>query len=234
MNNYYVYIYWRLDTNEPFYVGMGHGSRWKTLNRRNNFHFTNIINKVPIAVEIIKDNLPKEQAIGIECWLINELVFEYGFSIDIPNNRSSMSNYNLCNMTWGGEGTSGMNPYENKTEEEMDIISEKKRISKLGESNPMYGKSPRDFMTEDAWNEKLKKVSGKNNYKAKCIICLTTKEIFLCMSDACTKYSINSGHLSYCCKGKRKSCGKLPNGTKLVWKYLIWNHNKRYRINSNI
>lgn len=24
-NKYYVYIYYRLDTNEPFYVGKGHG-----------------------------------------------------------------------------------------------------------------------------------------------------------------------------------------------------------------
>ena len=24
--------------------------------------------------------------------------------------------------------------------------------------------------------------------------------------------------------------GRLSNGTKLVWRYLIWKHNKRYRI----
>ena len=26
-NEYYVYIYWRLDTNEPFYVGKGKNNR---------------------------------------------------------------------------------------------------------------------------------------------------------------------------------------------------------------
>ena len=176
MDNYYIYIYWRLDTNEPFYIGMGHGDRWKTLNRKNNFHFKNIINKYPIVVEIIKDNLTQEQVLDIECWLINELVFEYGFSIYIPNNGSSDTSCNLANQTWGGEGT-----------------------------------------------------SEKNNYKARSIICLTTKEIFEAMSYVYKKYNIKSSHLSRSCQGKRKSCGKYK-GQKLVWRHLVWKHNKTYRI----
>ncbi len=72
-NDYYVYIYWRLDTNEPFYIGKGKGDRWKKLNTRNK-HFKRVINKYPIAVEIIKDNLTNEQACGIEVYLINKLV----------------------------------------------------------------------------------------------------------------------------------------------------------------
>lgn len=231
MNNYYVYIYWRLDTNEPFYVGMGHSNRWKTLNRKNNPHFMNIIKNQIVVVEIVKDNLTQEQALGIECWIINELVFEYGYSIDIPKNRSSDTSCNLANMTWGGDGTSGMNPYENKTEEEMAIIGEKKRKYKLGDKNPMWNKSPRDFMSEENWKRKIEKVSGENNYKARSIICLTTKEIFKAMSIACKKYNINSSHLSHCCQGKRKSCGKYK-GQKLVWRYLVWNHNKIYRFSN--
>ena len=34
-NNYYVYEWIRLDTNEPFYVGKGKGIRWKSFDRRN-------------------------------------------------------------------------------------------------------------------------------------------------------------------------------------------------------
>ena len=150
MNNYYVYIYWRLDINEPFYVGMGHNNRWKDLyeNRRNE-HFIRIINKYPIAVEIIKDNLTEEQAHDIECWLINELVFEYGYSINIFNNRSIEKSKHLVNCTWGGEGTSGRklsnesiekirqaNLGKHHTEETKRKISEAKK----GENNPNYGK----------------------------------------------------------------------------------------------
>ena len=99
MNEYYVYIYWRLDVNEPFYIGKGKSDRWKEIWDRNN-HFKNILNKINVAVEIFMDNLTEEQSLGIECWLINEFVFEYGFSIDIPNNRGYNNYCNLVNQTW--------------------------------------------------------------------------------------------------------------------------------------
>ena len=40
----------------------------------------------------------------------------------------------------------------------------------------------------------------------------------------------NRGNISNCCRGKYNYCGKLPDGTKLVWRYLVWNHNKKFRI----
>ena len=36
MDNYYVYEWIRLDSNEPFYVGKGAGNRWKHLTRDGN------------------------------------------------------------------------------------------------------------------------------------------------------------------------------------------------------
>ena len=106
--DFYVYVYYRLDTNEPFYVGKGRKHRWKALNKRSS-HFKRILNKYDVVCEILYDNLTEEQAHGIECYLIHELVFEYGFSIDIKNNRSSDGDwFHLVNATWGGEGTSGL------------------------------------------------------------------------------------------------------------------------------
>lgn len=251
MNDYYVYIYWRLDTNEPFYVGKGKDKRWKDLRKRCK-HFNNIINKYPITVEIVKDNLTEDEALGIECWLINELVFECGFSIDIKGANSNDHYCHLVNQTWGGEGTSGMNPFENKTEEEIQEwrrkvnenngrgmygrhhteesrrkISEnrkekcknpefKKMLSKLnfGENNPMYGRS------------------GKDSPNAKSVICLTTKRIFFTAKEGAECYNCQSSHIGKCCRGEKyyKSVGKLEDGTRLVWRFLVWNHNKKYRI----
>lgn len=64
----------------------------------------------------------------------------------------------------------------------------------------------------------------------KPIICLTTKRIFEGIIDAKEYYQMKNDNISACCTGKRKSVGKLPNGTKLVWRYLVWNHGRTYRI----
>ena len=171
MNNYYVYIYWRLDINEPFYVGKGKGKRWKRLDKgaRKNKHFRNIINKIPIAVEIIKDNLTEEQAHGIEIWLINELVFEYGFSIDIEGNRSNDHYCHLTNKVWGGEGCSGYKHSEEWKIENSKRLKGVKRSDetkkKISEANK--GKNPRDYWIEgslESASEKMsERMSGKNN-----------------------------------------------------------------------
>lgn len=245
MNNYYVYLYWRLDTNEPFYVGMGHGGRWRNLSKRNN-HFKNTMNKCNITVEIIKDNLTEEQAHGIEIWLINELVFEYGFSIDIPNNRSREKGFHLVNMTWGGEGTSGYNQWENLTDNERNEYRNKiskTRIEKgvaKGEKNPFYGRNFKESMSEETyelWVEKHKiKNSGKNNpmygkhgkdnKNSKSVMCLTTEKVFYSTVEAGKYYKCDPSGIAKCCRRDKnkqgytiKTVGKY-NGTPLKWMYL--------------
>lgn len=70
---------------------------------------------------------------------------------------------------------------------------------------------------------------GKNNPVAKSVICLTTKRIFYTIKEGATCYEISrSSNIISCCKGKRKSAGKYQ-GKKLVWRYLVWNHNKKFR-----
>ena len=279
-NDYYVYIYYRLDTNEPFYIGKGCKNRWKDFRKRSK-HFNNIIKKFPFAVVIEKDNLTENEAFYWEEEIIRQLVFEYGFSIEILNNNSKDHYCHLVNQTWGGEGTSGINPYENKTEEERDewckkisdanrncSIETRKRKSlshmgknygRIGEKHHWYGKhhseetkrkiseanKGRNFseehkkkigtmrkgkkFTKETKNKMSKQRKGKNNGNAKSIICLTTKRIFFTIEDGAKFYNCHGSSIGQCCKGKLKSCGKL-NGTKLVWRYLVWKHNKKYRI----
>ena len=222
MNDYYVYIYWRLDTNEPFYVGKGKGYRITQMHNRNK-HFKNILNNIPVAVEKFKDNLTNEEANGIECWLINELVFEYGFSIDIKNNYSVDHYCHLVNMTWGGEGTSGHNYRDGMSKEALEDYDKKhseycKKKFSVKENNPMFGKH------------------GKDNKNSKSVICLTTKKIFYSTKEAGEYYNCESSGISKCCRKDKnkqgytiKSVGKYK-GQKLVWIYLVWNHDKKFRI----
>ena len=42
---------------------------------------------------------------------------------------------------------------------------------------------------------------------SKKVICITTGEIFNSMREACRKYDINTGRMTECCQGKRKTAG---------------------------
>lgn len=303
-NDYYVYEWIRLDTNEPFYVGMGHGKRCYQLTRGSNHHFNNIVKSIPVAVNILHDNLDRQTAFDLEVWYIREY-------------RDIIGYESICNINDGGEGNTlcgelnpmyGKNPREGKTEEELkewnrknseshkglqvgekngmygkgylvsgenhymygkhhsEETKKKIRIANLGKhltdetkqkisennawkgkkrpehsermkgkNNPMYEKNPWDYMSEETKKEKSKKMSermsGKNNPRTKAVICLTTKRIFLTVKEGAKYYKIKGdANISKCCKGELKSAGKLPNGTKLVWRYLVWNHNRKYYI----
>lgn len=106
-NEFYVYEYIRLDTNEPFYIGKGIKGRWKDFNKRNK-HFLNIVNKVPTAVVILHDCLDEETAFEYECWYIWQI--------------RDIKGFNLVNIDDGGKGG---NTFLNKTECELEIIGNK-------------------------------------------------------------------------------------------------------------
>ena len=95
---YYVYGYIRLDTNSYFYIGKGTGIRYKRIDLRSN-HFKNIINKVDCVVEIIKDNLTEKEALELECELIQQLVFEEGYTMEFDDYKDKNKTYtDICQI----------------------------------------------------------------------------------------------------------------------------------------
>jgi hypothetical protein len=115
MNNFYVYEYVRLDTNEPFYIGKGKDNRWKSMKYRSP-HFKNICKSVPVAVVILHDNLNEQTAFEYECWYIWKL--------------RDVEGYSLVNIDDGGSGRSG---YKHK-DSTKELISNK-LTGKVGENN---------------------------------------------------------------------------------------------------
>lgn len=226
---------------------------------------------------IIAKGLSKEEAEWLEIELIkkwNSSSREYGY-----------------NITLGGEGSSGINPYKNKTNEEMDIIKKKMKENHWdcsGENNPnakavicittnkkfftitegaryynvsesvicssckgiikhngkeypvkcggmLEDGTPLVWMyledyknaTDKEIQERIKKSyesknmpKGENSPNAKSIICLTTEKFFHTVTEGAKYYKCNVHSLINCCKGRQKTAGKLPDGTKLVWKYV--------------
>lgn len=56
--------------------------------------------------------------------------------------------------------------------------------------------------------------------RMKRVICLDTNLIFDSIKDAAKRYDIKyPSHIGSCCKGKRQTCGQLPDGTRLRWMY---------------
>ena len=299
---FYVYLHIRLDNMTPFYVGKGKRDRAYNLDR-GNFHNC-IRDEYGCKVVIIKDKLTESQAFRLEKRMIEYYVLTLGYGIPIDGYRDFSNNKYLTNFTWGGEGASGLNPYANKTkeemetigkkisekisgekngmfgknpfakktEEEMEVIANKKSNSMkgkmVGEKNPMYGKNPYANKTEEEMEiigRKIsEKVKGKNSFENKTkeemeiisnkisnslkgknageksgmwgkpapnrskVICITTCKIFDCIKDAGNHYNVAYSNISNCCKGKRKSAGKLKDGTPLQWKYYYDNESKEY------
>lgn len=75
-----------------------------------------------------------------------------------------------------------------------------------------------DFLDYFKWaKQKDKAHKGKNNYLSQKVICITTGDIFDCISDASKSYGVHG--ISNCCRGKYNYAGKLKDGTKLKWMY---------------
>jgi very-short-patch-repair endonuclease/predicted RNA-binding Zn-ribbon protein involved in translation (DUF1610 family) len=73
------------------------------------------------------------------------------------------------------------------------------------------------------YNPKLQmQLNAKNNASkhTKSVICLTTGVIYNSIVEATRMNGANRSHISDCCNGKRKSSGKLKDGTKLKWAYV--------------
>jgi hypothetical protein len=112
-NIYYVYIHYRKDNLQPFYVGKGKCNRAFGKGSNRSKYWNNIVKKHGVFVQIMERNLTEAEAFQREKFYIHVL-----------------GKNNLCNITDGGEGCSGMIPWN-------------KGVSfNVGENNPMYGKTP--------------------------------------------------------------------------------------------
>ena len=115
-----------------------------------------------------------------------------------PNNKPTIDHINtvrtdnrVCNLRWA-------TPKEQFSENEIS----RERIKEV---NRLIGKRTIKFAIEAS---------------KKRVRCLTTSEEFNSIREAAKKYKIQFKNITACCRGKRKSCGKLPDGTKLTWEYI--------------
>jgi group I intron endonuclease len=147
-NNWYVYRHIRLDKNEPFYIGIGnkknYARAYQTKPDRRNKIWEKIYLKTNIEIEIILDNLTKDEASTKE----QEFIKLYG--------RKNIRTGTLCNLTDGGDGIWNCI--------RSDETKQKLRQQKLGNKNPMFGKT----QSEETRLKRAKSLTGKKrNEKTK-------------------------------------------------------------------
>lgn len=92
-NGFYVYGHMRADFDSLFYVGKGHGRRYRQTTNRNK-HWKHIVNKHGYTTKIFYEGLTEEEAFQKE----KELIALFG-----REEHGGM----LCNYTDGGDGPSG-------------------------------------------------------------------------------------------------------------------------------
>lgn len=180
-NKYYLYRHIRLDKNEPFYIGIGTGRRYKYKQGRNKIWNSIVIKNDGIfEYEILLANLTKEEAFLKE----KEFIKLYG--------RKDLNTGCLANLTDGGDGANNMclearmkiskaNTGKKRTEEfrkqrslvrkgKKHTIETKIKISESqkGAKNHMYGKI---FSKEEKLNCSKRTFGDKNpNYKGDIIM----------------------------------------------------------------
>ena len=115
MDNYYVYEWARLDTNEVFYVGKGRGNRCHDFRKRSTY-FKRVYNSTACVVRKIAENLLETEAFLIEI-----------ATISFHKSRGQA----CCNFTEGGEGSSGLI--------HSDETKAKIRLLKTGIPSPKKG-----------------------------------------------------------------------------------------------
>jgi len=213
MNNFYVYVHYRNDTLKPFYVGKGKGKRYKTKHNRNSY-WKNIVNKVGFTPMIVENFITEEKSFELEKYYIQHF-----------------GRNNLCNMTDGGEGSSGCIPNE-KTRKKFsentigkknpmygkksamygkkhtDETKKKMSDKQKGEKHPMYGKKH----TDETKKKMSNKHKGEKNSFAKKVINTLTGEIYCSGKEVANIFNINYSTLN------KQLLGKNPN--KTPFKYL--------------
>ena len=184
-----VYRHRRLDTFEIFYIGIGSIKRAYLKHGRNK-HWNNIVNKTNYQVEIIAENLDWETACELEILLITQ----YG--------RVNSGTGKLCNLTDGGEGQLNVIKSE-ETKRKLkenharpwlgrkhtEETKKKKKEVKLGDKNPMYGRSGK---LSPRSKEILDLINNKSYYSIKN----ASEELNISRTEVVKRLNLENNHIN--------------------------------------
>jgi len=213
-NDFYVYEYFVIDTDEVFYVGKGRRNRYKELHNRNKY-FNNIYRKYSCDVRIAYEGLTNEEACQKEKETIatrwgqgqarcNFTSGGTGFSEGKLNPRVLNPPKGELNHFYGLRMTGESNHFYGKkhTDETKRKISlnRKGKGGQLGELNPMYGKGMKgedNPMFGKTRFQHHNSIKYRLEYKDGTIEYLTSKESEIKFGIAFSRIRKTGGKLHY-------------------------------------
>ena len=183
-----VYKHTRLDTGKIFYIGIGKNiSRAYNKNHRTNW-WKKIVKKSTYVVDILFDDIPYQEAIEVEKYLIKY----YG--------RKDLGLGELVNMTDGGEGTENPTPHhieaiiksnKNRVCSIETRIKLKENCANFGNRNGMFGSN---------------RILGENP-NSKIVLDIETGVFYSSLKEVSILYDVNYRTLV------KKLCGQNKNNT---------------------
>ena len=183
---YYLYRHIRLDKNEPFYIGIGSKKE-----RLNNFH--KISSEYERAYTKNKRNIYWKNIVAKTDYIVEILLESDDYDFIKQKEVEFISNYNytLSNLTKGGEGTVGLEPWNkgkniwgedrqhpNKGKKFSEETKRKKSKSMKDSPKNLKGKKLPEW-----WKDKIREAKignknpmyGKISHQAKKVIDIETK-----------------------------------------------------------
>lgn len=133
--------------------------------------------------------------------------------------------YNLTNVDWDCVERNIISNmiveickfYNQNPNNTIQNIAEKYKLHYDTVSRYLNKGSSLGFCIYDSKSHQLK--MQRQNHYSHPVICITTNKFFSSLKEAGVFYNISPANISSCCSGKNKTCGKLPNGIRLKWKY---------------
>ena len=193
----YLYRHIRLDTNQPFYIGIGSSSNYSRAHEkcRRNLHWSRITNKTKYRIEIVLDDLTWGEA----CFKEKEFIYIYG---RLDNNTGC-----LCNHTDGGEGI--YNP--------SDEIRKKKSLSMIGKNKGFSNGMSKLENRQKVSKSRKGRFMGSEHSRSVEVSCYDLEYNFIkkynSLMDAQRETNIPNSNIVKVCKGERKHAGGY------IWKY---------------
>jgi len=184
---HYVYIHYKADTKEPFYIGKGIKNRYRKTHGRNQY-WQRVKDKHGFISEIVKRFESEKDALDYEILLIQQY---------------TQKGYPLTNLTKGGEGVIGLVLSADSKEKikisSTDMMARAEFAEKVREGHRKWKSDPENLKIISGENGSsfIAKIEGTNLITGETIILTGTKEIKQAGFDHTRVYD--------CVNGKRKT-----------------------------